>query len=54
MADWTPGRDGLSSGHYGVGINAIMSIQVRNRSALTEMFDTERPHTMATDGAKPS
>src|SRR5580704_15989694 len=54
MADRPPWRDRLRRGNDGVGVDAVVAVEVPDRAGLAEMLDAERPHAMAVDGAEPS
>src|ERR1700688_4601668 len=53
MAYRPPRRDGLGGGDDGVGVDAVVAVEVLDRAGLAEMLDAERPHAMAVDGAEP-
>jgi hypothetical protein len=53
IADRTARRDHLRGGNDGIGVYAIVSVQLVNRSSLTEMLDPERTNPVAVDRAKP-
>src|SRR5580700_12158934 len=53
MPDRTPRRYGLGGGDDGVGVDAVVAIEVLDRAGLAEMLDAERPHAMAVDRAEP-
>src|SRR5580704_19384618 len=53
MAYGPPRRDGLGGGDDGVGVDAVVAVEVIDRAGLAEMLDAERPHAMAVDGAEP-
>src|SRR5580704_6258380 len=46
-------RDRLRGGDDGVGVDAVVPVEVRDRAGLAEMLDTERPDLMAEDRAEP-
>ena len=48
-----PARCGLRGMHDRVGVDIIVMIEVRNRSGLTEMLDTERLDPMPLNAAEP-
>ena len=48
-----PGRDRLGGGDDGVGVDAVVAVEILDRAGLAEMLDAERPHAVAMDGAKP-
>src|SRR5579862_3490406 len=48
-----PRRDGLGGGDDGVGVDAVMAVEIVDRAGLAEMLDAERPHAMAVDRAEP-
>ena len=43
IADRTARRDGLRRGNDGVGVDAIVPVEVGDRAGLAEMLDAERP-----------
>jgi hypothetical protein len=47
-----PQRDSLRSGDDGVGVDAVVAVEVGDRAGLAEMLDAERPHAMAKDSAR--
>src|SRR5580692_7209150 len=49
-----PRRDGFGGGDDGVGVDAVVAVEVLDRAGLAEMLDAERPHPMALDRAQPS
>src|SRR5580692_5251205 len=53
ISDRPPRRDGLGGGDDGVGVDAVVAVEILDRAGLAEMLDTERPHAMAMDGAEP-
>src|SRR5215472_16762984 len=53
IADRPARRDHLRGGNDGIGVYAIVSVQLVNRSGLTEMLDPERTNPVAIDRAKP-
>src|ERR1700731_4628904 len=48
-----PRRDGLGGGDDGVGVDAVVAVEVLHRAGLAEMLDAERPHAVAMDGTEP-
>ena len=52
MPDRTPRRDGLGGGNDGVGVDAVVAVEVGDRAGLAEMLDAERPHAMAKGSAR--
>src|ERR1700751_4685203 len=54
ITDRPPRRDGLGGGDDGVGVDAVVAVEILDRAGLAEMLDAERPHAMAGDGAQPS
>ena len=53
VADRTPWRDRLGGGDNGVGVDAIVPVEVRDRTGLAEMLDPKRTDLVAIDGAEP-
>src|SRR5580693_4570413 len=53
ITDRPPRRDRLRRGDDGVGVDAVVAVEVLDRAGLAEMLDAERPHAMAVDGAEP-
>src|SRR5580693_6035498 len=53
MADRTARRNSFGGGDDGVGVDAVVAVEVLDRAGLAEMLDAERPHAMAMDGAEP-
>src|SRR6266508_1675822 len=53
VPDRPPRRDRLGGGDDGVGVDAVVTIEVGNRSRLAEMLDAKRAHAMALYGAEP-
>src|SRR4029077_14345462 len=53
MADRTAGRNGLGRRDDGIGIDAVMPVELGERSGLAEVLDAKRAHAMAGNGAKP-
>src|SRR5580698_1048222 len=53
MTDRAPRRYRLGGGDDGVGVGAVVAVEVLDRTGLAEMLDAERPHAMAVDGAEP-
>ena len=51
MADRSPGRHRLRCSDDGVGIDAIVPIEVGDRAGLAEVLDAEGAHAMAADPA---
>ena len=47
MADRAPRRDSLGGGDDGVGVDAVVAVEVLDRAGLAEMLDAERPHPPA-------
>src|SRR5438445_6480283 len=37
----------------GIGVDAVVAIEIRDRAGLPEMLDAERAHAMAVHGAEP-
>ena len=54
MTDRAAGRDGLCRRDNGVGINAVVPIELGKRSGLSEMLDTKGARPVASDGTEPS
>src|ERR1700732_3453943 len=54
ITDRASRRDGLGGGNDGVGVDAVVAVEVLDRAGLAEMLDAERPHAMAVDCAEPS
>ena len=54
MAYWCARRNGLRSGNDGVGVDAIVTIEIGKGAGLAEMLDAEWPHAMAVDRPEPS
>src|SRR5580698_4560655 len=53
MTDRAPRRYRLGGGDDGVGVDAVVAVEVLDRAGLAEMLDAERPYAMAVDGAEP-
>jgi hypothetical protein len=53
MPDRTAGRDSLRGGDDGVGVDAVVAVQLGKRSGLAEMLDAERTRAVAGDRAEP-
>ena len=53
MTNWPPRRDCLGGGDDGVGVDAVVAVEILDRAGLAEMLDAERPHAVAMDGAEP-
>lgn len=53
MANWGTGRDLLRRRHDRIRIDAVMPVEVSDRTGLAEMFDPERTNAMAVDRAEP-
>src|SRR5580693_3527231 len=53
MADRTARRNSFGGGDDGVGVDAVVAVEVLDRAGLAEMLDAERPHAMSMDGAEP-
>src|SRR5437588_2121652 len=53
VADRLAGRDRLGGGDDRVGVDAIVPVELGDRSGLAEMLDPERAHAVAADGAEP-
>ena len=53
MADRAAWRNRLSRRNDGVGVDAIVPIELGERSRLAEMLDTEWTHAMASNSAEP-
>src|SRR5580692_1975042 len=53
IPDRPPRRDGFGGGDDGVGVDAVVAVEILDRAGLAEMLDTERPHAVAMDGAEP-
>jgi hypothetical protein len=51
IANWTTRGDHLRGGNNGIGVYAIVPVQLVDRSGLTEMLDPERTNAVAIDGA---
>src|SRR5580704_135721 len=48
-----PRRDRLRRGDDGVGVDAVVAVEVLDRAGLAEMLDAERSHAVAMNGAEP-
>ena len=53
MADRAARRNGLSRRDDGIGIDAVMPVELGERSGLAEVLDAQGAYAMAGDGAKP-
>src|SRR6202035_3383272 len=53
MPNRPPRRNCLGGGDDGVGVDAVVAVEVLDRAGLAEMLDAERPHAVAMDGAEP-
>ena len=53
IADRPAWRDRLGGGDDGVGVDAVVPVEVRDRAGLAEMLDPKRPDLVAIDGAEP-
>ena len=53
MADRAARRNGLSRRDDGIGVDAVMPVELGERSGLAEMLDAQGAYAMAGDGAKP-
>ena len=53
MADRAARRNGLSRRDDGIGIDAIMPVELGERSGLAEVLDAQGAYAMAGNGAKP-
>src|ERR1700733_11727105 len=53
IADRTARRDRLRRGDDGVGVNAIVPVEIGDRTGLAEMLDAKRPNLVAVHGAQP-
>ena len=53
MADRPAGCDGLRRGDNGVGVDAVVAVEVGQRSGLAEMLDAERAYAVARDCPQP-
>src|SRR5262249_48286329 len=53
MPDRTAGGDRLRRRDDGVGVDAVVAIEVGDRAGLAEVLDPERAHAMAAYGAEP-
>src|SRR5580700_9193058 len=53
MTNRAPRRYRLGGGDDGVGVDAVVAVEVLDRAGLAEMLDAERPHAMAVDCAQP-
>src|SRR5882672_12259812 len=53
MPDRPAGRELGRGGDDRAGVEAVMPIEIGDRSGLSEMLDAERPHAMAVHGAEP-
>ena len=54
MPDRPPRRDGLRGGDNGVGVDAVMLVEIGEAPGLSEMLDAERARAMARNGTEPS
>src|SRR5262245_17704458 len=48
-----PGSEGGRGGYDGVGVYAVVPIELRNGTGLPKMLDPERSYPVAVDGAEP-
>ena len=53
MADRTARRDDLRRGNDSIGINAIVPVELVDRTGLTKMLHAKWANAVATDGAEP-
>ena len=53
MPDRPAGRDRLRGGDDGVGVDAVVPVELGERAGLAEMLDAERARAMAGDRAEP-
>src|SRR5438093_12299437 len=53
VADRAAGGKRCRCGHNGVGIDAVVPIEVGNRAGLAEMLDPERTSLVPVHGAQP-
>src|SRR5690606_6645631 len=53
MANWAARRDLLCRRHDRIRINAVMSIEIGDRTSLAKMFNAQRANAMAADRAQP-
>ena len=54
IADRPSRRDGFGRGDDGIGVDAVVPVELRDRAGLAEMLDAERPDAMAGDRAQPA
>src|SRR5262249_46381404 len=53
VADRAARGEGGGGRDDGVGVDAVVAIEVGDRAGLPEMLDPERAHAVAVDGAEP-
>src|SRR3954469_16648838 len=53
MPDRAARRERRCRRDHGIGVDAVVPIEVRDRTGLPEMLDAECPHAMAVYGAEP-
>src|SRR3984885_6476087 len=53
ITDRPAGRDCLRGGDDGIGVDAVVPVEIRNRSGLAKMLDAQRPDLVAEDRAEP-
>src|SRR4029079_16972754 len=53
MPDRAARRERRCRRDHGIGVDAVVPIEVRDRTGLPEMLDAEWPHPMAVYGAEP-
>ena len=53
VSDRPAGRDALGCRDDGVGVNAVVPIEVGERAGLPKVLDTQRAHAMTADCADP-
>src|SRR5262245_4344044 len=54
MQDWGAGGEAFSRIDDGVGVKAVVTVEIRNRAGLAELLDAERLDAMAADAAEPA
>src|SRR5260370_16524697 len=53
MPDRPAGDHGLRGRHDRISVDAVVPVEIADRSGLAEMLDPERAHAMAGDAAEP-